>query len=160
MLYKAHQLQIGLELLESAEAERCYISDGAESLQSEWLGQLLSRRDPNSGELKVSALDLSELHSKTAEAQHAAFKESLKAMVKCAASSFTAASTSRGSSASRSVCAAMRARVLRLATTRMSVQSSCAGCHAMCTVSYTHLRAHETSLHLVCRLLLEKKKDK
>eukprot|EP00831_Metopus_contortus_P022516 TRINITY_DN20319_c0_g1_i1.p1 TRINITY_DN20319_c0_g1~~TRINITY_DN20319_c0_g1_i1.p1 ORF type:complete len:145 (+),score=8.17 TRINITY_DN20319_c0_g1_i1:87-521(+) len=26
------------------------------------------------------------------------------------------------------------------------------------TVSYTHLRAHETSLHLVCRLLLEKKK--
>eukprot|EP00831_Metopus_contortus_P027724 TRINITY_DN2323_c0_g1_i2.p2 TRINITY_DN2323_c0_g1~~TRINITY_DN2323_c0_g1_i2.p2 ORF type:complete len:179 (-),score=51.02 TRINITY_DN2323_c0_g1_i2:31-567(-) len=27
-------------------------------------------------------------------------------------------------------------------------------------VSYTHLRAHETSLHLVCRLLLEKKKQK
>ena len=26
-------------------------------------------------------------------------------------------------------------------------------------VSYTHLRAHETSLHLVCRLLLEKKKQ-
>ena len=25
-------------------------------------------------------------------------------------------------------------------------------------VSYTHLRAHETELHLVCRLLLEKKK--
>ena len=25
------------------------------------------------------------------------------------------------------------------------------------TVSYTHLRAHETSLHLVCRLLLDKK---
>ena len=29
-----------------------------------------------------------------------------------------------------------------------------------CTVSYTHLRAHETVLDLVCRLLLEKKKDK
>ena len=28
------------------------------------------------------------------------------------------------------------------------------------TVSYTHLRAHETSLHLVCRLLLEKKNIK
>src|SRR5678815_4429051 len=27
-----------------------------------------------------------------------------------------------------------------------------------CTVSYTHLRAHETPEHLVCRLLLEKKK--
>ena len=29
-------------------------------------------------------------------------------------------------------------------------------CHA--AVSYTHLRAHETVLDLVCRLLLEKKK--
>ena len=27
------------------------------------------------------------------------------------------------------------------------------------TVSYTHLRAHETVLDLVCRLLLEKKKE-
>eukprot|EP00829_Urostomides_striatus_P016976 TRINITY_DN5733_c0_g1_i4.p1 TRINITY_DN5733_c0_g1~~TRINITY_DN5733_c0_g1_i4.p1 ORF type:complete len:150 (+),score=35.30 TRINITY_DN5733_c0_g1_i4:144-593(+) len=30
--------------------------------------------------------------------------------------------------------------------------------HRVRAVSYTHLRAHETSLHLVCRLLLEKKK--
>ena len=30
--------------------------------------------------------------------------------------------------------------------------------HQFGPVSYTHLRAHETSLHLVCRLLLEKKK--
>src|SRR5678815_1805280 len=29
---------------------------------------------------------------------------------------------------------------------------------AVGTVSYTHLRAHETPEHLVCRLLLEKKK--
>ena len=28
------------------------------------------------------------------------------------------------------------------------------------TVSYTHLRAHETGRNLVCRLLLEKKKNK
>ena len=28
------------------------------------------------------------------------------------------------------------------------------------TVSYTHLRAHETEADLVCRLLLEKKKEK
>ena len=27
-------------------------------------------------------------------------------------------------------------------------------------VSYTHLRAHETPEHLVCRLLLEKKKER
>ena len=31
---------------------------------------------------------------------------------------------------------------------------------SLTAVSYTHLRAHETSLHLVCRLLLEKKKKK
>ena len=31
-------------------------------------------------------------------------------------------------------------------------------CDAIITVSYTHLRAHETVLDLVCRLLLEKKK--
>ena len=30
--------------------------------------------------------------------------------------------------------------------------------HAQLPVSYTHLRAHETVLDLVCRLLLEKKK--
>ena len=30
--------------------------------------------------------------------------------------------------------------------------------HACSPVSYTHLRAHETPEHLVCRLLLEKKK--
>ena len=30
----------------------------------------------------------------------------------------------------------------------------------MSSVSYTHLRAHETVLDLVCRLLLEKKNDK
>ena len=32
--------------------------------------------------------------------------------------------------------------------------------HTITTVSYTHLRAHETPEHLVCRLLLEKKKTK
>src|SRR5678816_4763508 len=31
---------------------------------------------------------------------------------------------------------------------------------AKIAVSYTHLRAHETPEHLVCRLLLEKKKKK
>eukprot|EP00658_Telonema_sp_P-2_P033612 TRINITY_DN24634_c0_g2_i3.p1 TRINITY_DN24634_c0_g2~~TRINITY_DN24634_c0_g2_i3.p1 ORF type:complete len:103 (-),score=12.37 TRINITY_DN24634_c0_g2_i3:37-345(-) len=30
---------------------------------------------------------------------------------------------------------------------------------ALIPVSYTHLRAHETPEHLVCRLLLEKKKN-
>ena len=30
--------------------------------------------------------------------------------------------------------------------------------HKLISVSYTHLRAHETDSYLVCRLLLEKKK--
>ena len=46
--------------------------------QSEWLAQLLSRRDPATGDLKVSALDLNHLHAKTSEAQAAAFRDSLK----------------------------------------------------------------------------------
>ena len=32
-------------------------------------------------------------------------------------------------------------------------------CEPALTVSYTHLRAHETSQDLVCRLLLEKKNN-
>ena len=33
------------------------------------------------------------------------------------------------------------------------------GAHPLRPVSYTHLRAHETPEHLVCRLLLEKKNN-
>ena len=45
-LNQAHKLQMGVQLLESAEGY-AYISDGAESLQSEYLSQLLSKRDAN-----------------------------------------------------------------------------------------------------------------
>ena len=38
--------------------------------------------------------------------------------------------------------------------------SGASGQPAAGTVSYTHLRAHETVLEIVCRLLLEKKKKK
>ena len=46
------------------------------------------------------------------------------------------------------------ARVMR------RVERGCPFCraHDARPVSYTHLRAHETPEHLVCRLLLEKKK--
>ena len=40
----------------------------------------------------------------------------------------------------------------------VAFSSGTAGLHACTSVSYTHLRAHETVLDLVCRLLLEKKK--
>ena len=39
------------------------------------------------------------------------------------------------------------------------LQESADELRAACPVSYTHLRAHETVLDLVCRLLLEKKKN-
>src|SRR5665647_3699780 len=39
-------------------------------------------------------------------------------------------------------------------------QKSCLKGGPIISVSYTHLRAHETDSYLVCRLLLEKKKKK
>ena len=44
---------------------------------------------------------------------------------------------------------------------RQFLPSTPAAClnHGVGAVSYTHLRAHETVLDLVCRLLLEKKKQ-
>ena len=48
------------------------------------------------------------------------------------------------------------------ATGRWHVNAAASGAvtHSPNAVSYTHLRAHETVLDLVCRLLLEKKKKK
>eukprot|EP00831_Metopus_contortus_P027608 TRINITY_DN23173_c0_g1_i3.p2 TRINITY_DN23173_c0_g1~~TRINITY_DN23173_c0_g1_i3.p2 ORF type:complete len:160 (+),score=37.37 TRINITY_DN23173_c0_g1_i3:99-578(+) len=54
------------------------------------------------------------------------------------------------------------ASILRLLKCRGAVSKACRWYffQALRPVSYTHLRAHETSLHLVCRLLLEKKKKR
>ena len=41
-----------------------------------------------------------------------------------------------------------------------AAERAVAGSVTLQAVSYTHLRAHETVLDLVCRLLLEKKKTK
>ena len=41
-----------------------------------------------------------------------------------------------------------------------NVSTSSSSMNASDSVSYTHLRAHETVLDLVCRLLLEKKKNR
>ena len=48
----------------------------------------------------------------------------------------------------------------RIANVAVLLASAAAGAFLMVNgpVSYTHLRAHETVLDLVCRLLLEKKK--
>ena len=42
---------------------------------------------------------------------------------------------------------------------RGEVTAALAQVAGQCPVSYTHLRAHETVLELVCRLLLEKQKQ-
>ena len=46
----------------------------------------------------------------------------------------------------------------RLPRERYEIASEIQNPDAVLPVSYTHLRAHETVLDLVCRLLLEKKK--
>jgi len=79
VLNQAHKLQVGVQLLESPNDSYCYISDGAESLQTDYLAQLLSHRDA-SGKLQTIALDLSTLHGKSSEAQCAAFRESMRAV--------------------------------------------------------------------------------
>ena len=64
-------MQVGEWLLEymqsDSETSCCYLADGAESQQREYLGQLLSRRV--NGELQLRALDLNSIGSKTGEAQ-------------------------------------------------------------------------------------------
>src|SRR5680860_363971 len=46
---------------------------------------------------------------------------------------------------------------VEIATEAIDRLRTTADSHGRCTVSYTHLRAHETDSYLVCRLLLEKK---
>jgi hypothetical protein len=65
-----------LDYMNSEETSCCYLADGAEAQQLERLGQLLSRRVD--GKLQVMALDLNTVESKTAEAQAAAFKQSIE----------------------------------------------------------------------------------
>src|SRR5678816_1237904 len=61
---------------------------------------------------------------------------------------------SRDSSRPRSPC---RNGPRRTPAADCDIARACEGASAV-AVSYTHLRAHETPEHLVCRLLLEKKK--
>src|SRR5665811_237856 len=51
-----------------------------------------------------------------------------------------------------------RGRAVRAAAALISLHPDPVVQHEYAAVSYTHLRAHETVLDLVCRLLLEKKK--
>jgi hypothetical protein len=65
-----------LQYIESDETSCCYLADGAESQQVDYLGQLLARR--SNGKLEIKALDLNALGGKSSEAQAAAFTASLQ----------------------------------------------------------------------------------
>ena len=82
MMYQLNKLQMGewlVEYVESDETSCCYLADGAESQQIDYLGTLLARRVD--GELQIRALDLAALGGKTAEAQAAAFRHSMAEVV-------------------------------------------------------------------------------
>lgn len=82
MMYELNKLQMGewlVEYVESDETSCCYLADGAESQQIDYLGTLLARRVD--GELQIRALDLAKLGGKTAEAQAAAFRHSMEQVV-------------------------------------------------------------------------------
>ena len=82
VMNQLNKLQMGewlVEYLESDETSCCYLADGAESLQVDYLGQLLARRV--NGVLQVKALDLNALRGKTAAAQADAFKQSMEEVV-------------------------------------------------------------------------------
>ena len=79
VMNQLNKLQMGewlLQHIESDETSCCYLADGAESQQVDYLGQLLSRRV--NGKLEIKALDLNQLGSKTSEAQADAFRASLE----------------------------------------------------------------------------------
>ena len=61
-----------LQHIESDETSCCYLADGAESQQVDYLGQLLSRRV--NGKLEIKALSLDALKGKSADDQAAAFR--------------------------------------------------------------------------------------
>ena len=54
--------------------------------------------------------------------------------------------------------AALDSEAPAIRSTRWAISRAAVDC-SLRPVSYTHLRAHETVLDLVCRLLLEKKKN-
>ena len=75
------------------------------------------------------------------------------------------AQCSKSASAGKACCAAKKTASVsssdnqtKVASVVMEADEAMKASKGAITVSYTHLRAHETVLDLVCRLLLEKKK--
>jgi hypothetical protein len=83
VMKQLHKLQVGQWLLDYMESDTetscCYIADGAESQQRDFLAQMLARRI--NGKLELMPLALDQLKGKSAEAQAAAFRESIEEVV-------------------------------------------------------------------------------
>ena len=63
-------------LIDDPSRSCCYVADGGESLQSEWLASLLTKRGAD-GKIDTKALDLAVMGSKTADAQAQRFHDAL-----------------------------------------------------------------------------------
>jgi hypothetical protein len=71
-------------ILEDLEASFCYQVDAANSQQREILGQILSRRDTQTGVLDLRVLSMTPISDKTAEGQVKAYKAACVAIVEAA----------------------------------------------------------------------------
>lgn len=76
---EAHRFQLGEWLLQDADANFCYIADGANSLQQEMMAHLLSRRDQSSGKIESMAVGVDAIHDKSAENQAACYRQAMRA---------------------------------------------------------------------------------
>lgn len=74
---EAHKFQLGEWILSDADANYCYIADGANSLQQEMHAHLLSRRSKKNGKLESMAVSVNAVNDKTAEGQKAGFKQAM-----------------------------------------------------------------------------------
>ena len=63
-------------LIDDPSRSCCYVADGGESLQSEWLASLLTKRGAD-GKIDTKTLDLAVMGSKTADAQAKRFHDAL-----------------------------------------------------------------------------------
>jgi len=62
----------------------CYMADSANSQQQEILGQLLYRRDEETGRLDSRVISISSISDKTAEGQRVAYKNAMAALAETA----------------------------------------------------------------------------
>ena len=66
--------------MEDVDGSYCYVSDGANSQQRELLGQILSRRDKDTGKLDSRVLSISAIANKTSVGQKDTYKATLLAI--------------------------------------------------------------------------------